>query len=629
MRPNTARFSRWICALVVVVLIPVCLLAQKAKDSRSEAEGPSKWDLFVGWSYLQPWATIRGQSGSGSTYGDILGGQDISFARYLTPNFGLQVEGSRHIQHETFPLGVNNSIFNSNDDFAGISGGAVYRLPKGRFTPFVHAQVGREKAGSVFHVDNWGSVVTLGGGVDMDTPLLNHHLAVRLAQVDYQMIHADNTSIPAARISVGVVLHTGHVNSSPSAELSCNASNSLIYPGDPMVVTAFEPERWHNTSYSWTINGVTLPGTNRIAGVETERLAPGLYTVRGHVRQGRKFGEHAQCSAQFEVRPIEPPTIACSITPSRLQPGEVAEIHATAISPQNRPLTYTYSASAGTVHGYGSRVTWDPGGAPVGAVDLSCNVNDDKGHSASTSTHLTVLQPSAPPEPKTEALCSASFSRDKKRPTRVDNEAKACLDDVALSLQKAPDAKVVVVGEASPKEKAALRGKKADNKGRLSHLGKPAPVIAGPDPAAQRAVNTKNYLVTEKGIDPSRIVVTTKAAPGQKVENILVPEGASVSSNAAGAQVVNEDSLHAEVRKPLPTRTVAHAAHGKKHAATKRVSHTEAHADAEVQTAPESEKKERPTTHRRTHSSAKAPHSAKGHRTRKGAHHPATHRAAK
>ena len=31
---------------------------------------------------------------------------------------------------------------------------------------------------------------------------------------------------------------------------------------------------------------------------------------------------------------------------------------------------------------------------------------------------------------------------------RVDNEAKACLDQVALDLKQQPDAKAVVVGEA-------------------------------------------------------------------------------------------------------------------------------------------------------------------------------------
>ena len=37
---------------------------------------------------------------------------------------------------------------------------------------------------------------------------------------------------------------------------------------------------------------------------------------------------------------------------------------------------------------------------------------------------------------------------------RVDNEAKACLDQVALDLKQQADAKAVVVGEQTPDEAA-------------------------------------------------------------------------------------------------------------------------------------------------------------------------------
>ena len=50
------------------------------------------------------------------------------------------------------------------------------------------------------------------------------------------------------------------------------------------------------------------------------------------------------------------------------------------------------------------------------------------------------------------SLCSVSFERDAKRPTRVDNEAKACLDDVALALQRSSSAKLAMVGNEDAKE---------------------------------------------------------------------------------------------------------------------------------------------------------------------------------
>jgi hypothetical protein len=161
-------------------------------------------------------------------------------------------------------------------------------------------------------------------------------------------------------------------------------------------------------------------------------------------------------------------------------------------------------------------------------------VVDDKGQSASGTTTVTVVAPPvvAAPVPTTSALCSVDFERDKRRPARVDNEAKACLDDVALSLQRGSDAKLAVVGNATSAEKAALKNKKAK-------------VV---DLAGMRAVNTKDYLVTEKGIDASRIQVYTGATDGQTVTTTLIPAGATL--NTSDLTPVDESAVKAVPRTP-------------------------------------------------------------------------------
>jgi hypothetical protein len=129
----------------------------------------------------------------------------------------------------------------------------------------------------------------------------------------------------------------------------------------------------------------------------------------------------------------------------------------------------------------------------------------------------------------------------------VDNEAKACLDEVALSLQKQSDAKAVVVGTSDAKEKDKL-AKETKAEARKKH---PRPVQ---NLAAERAVNTKEYLVTEKGIDASRINVATGTTDGQKVEDYLVPSGASFSADVTGTAPVDETAVKAVPRKPLPAK---------------------------------------------------------------------------
>jgi hypothetical protein len=72
-----------------------------------------------------------------------------------------------------------------------------------------------------------------------------------------------------------------------------------------------------------------------------------------------------------------------------------------------------------------------------------------------------------------------------------------------------------------------------------------------PDLAAQRAVNTKDYLVTEKGIDASRITVYTGSGDSKKVEDYLVPSGATF--DAPGATKITTE-VKAQPRKALPAK---------------------------------------------------------------------------
>jgi len=305
-----------------------------------------------------------------------------------------------------------------------------------------------------------------------------------------------------------------------------------------------------NVIYSWSGQGVTGNGTT--ATLATGSLAPGQYTIQATVKEGKtgkeglKPWETATCSANVTVKAFEPPTISCSVNPTTIKPGDSATITSVGMSPQNRPLTYSYSASAGTVSGTGTTATYSSAGAPTGAVGITCNVSDDKGHSATSSTNLTISAPYVPPAPKTSSLCSISFATDKRRPMRVDNEAKACLDQVALDLKQQADAKAVVVGEQDSDE-AAREAKQQAYAAKHRH--------AKVDQyAAQRAVNAKDYLVTEQGIDASRISVATGSTPGQTAEDYLVPAGANFSTDVSGTTPVDETAVKPQARKPLPER---------------------------------------------------------------------------
>jgi outer membrane protein OmpA-like peptidoglycan-associated protein len=285
-------------------------------------------------------------------------------------------------------------------------------------------------------------------------------------------------------------------------------------------------------SYTWTADGGVVSGTSNTANIDTKTASPGTYTVKGHVSEDAKPGDMADCSAQYTVKAYEPPTISCSASPSTVAPGDSATITSSGMSPQNRPLTYSYSASAGSVSGSTSTATLTTTGAAPGTITVTCNVVDDKGQTASANTTVTVNAPPPPPAPSTSALCSINFERDARRPARVDNEAKACLDDISLNLQRSSDAKLAIVGNAGSTEKMSTKV------------------------AAERAVNTKDYLVTEKGIDASRISVYTGTADGKTVTTTLIPAGATLDNS--GLTPVDESAVRAH------PRTVVAGKHHKK-----------------------------------------------------------------
>ena len=566
MRDRVSNFFR-LFVILMIGFTPVAISAQdapKPAPKASPSDSPSRWDIFAGYSYLAPKGTVDVLQTNGKvlpeTYKSMNKGVIGSGTYYFNKFVGAQVETAGH------DLFTNSS--SSNGSAYTLAGGLVARFPTADITPFIHGLVGGARMGGPDHEPfRWGPALTAGGGMDYALPWFNNRFSIRLFQADYEYMHINwgpgvwrgRGNFNSARLSAGVVIHVGTLEPPPQLTVACSASPTSIFPGDPVTVTATAGSQDPKLGVVYGISGDGITGGNSAtATVDTASLPAGQHTVKCDAKEGKPGKEGlkpwqvaTQSTATFTVKEYEPPTISCSVSPTTIKPGDSASITATAASPQNRPLTYTYSASAGTVTGTGASGTYSSTGAPTGSVSITCNVADDKGHSASSNSSLNILAPPPPPQPHTQALCSINFETDTKRPTRVDNEAKACLDEVALDLQRQADAKAVVVGQSNAKEKTAQE-KKQKLEARRRH---PKPVD---DFAAERAVNTKDYLVKEKGIDPSRITVSTSATDGQKVEDYLVPAGANFNNDVQGTTPVDETAVQPQVRKPLPMRKHPH-----------------------------------------------------------------------
>lgn len=494
LREFSGRY--WLPLALLLLLSTTTVFAQD--------EVTPKVDIFGGYSWMDPGGRV------GTTK---LNGIAKGFGVESTYNFnkfaGISLDVDAH--------------YGDLANVATVAFGPRLKLREEHFQPFIEAMAGLHRLSiSGLGTDNRIGLI-LGGGIDIP---LNKRFAWRLLQADYVYGHHNffptvpgTENLTGGRLRSGLIVNLGIGAPPPPLAASCSINPSSVMAGEPVTLTtnATNIPKNHTVEYSYKASGGKVSGTSTTASVDTNGLAPGSYTVTATVTDPKdKKGAPATCNSSFTIQepPKHPPTISCSANPTTVQSGTPANITCTGQSPDNRPLTFNHTATGGRLTPNGPNATLDTAGAPAGAITVTSTVTDDRGLNANTTSSVNVEVP--PPAPQASKLNEIQF-KDKKKPARVDNEAKAILDDVALRLQRDADAKGVVIGNSAPDEKngAAL--------------------------AQERAVNTKAYLTAEKGIDPSRLEVRTGNAGTMTTEIWIVPSGATF--NQEGAQTFDESKV--------------------------------------------------------------------------------------
>ena len=506
--------------------MPESTMAAAMPYSRGLNSYTPRVEVFLGYSYVRAVPTLA--VGNRVVW---LNGGSASIAYNFNRHWGIVGDFGDYTNSEIQFPGAYNATIDVNNANGGVLSyltGPQLSFRHERFTPFVQALFGGVHASEVDIANCTSSCIllpeenvfalTAGGGVDVN---IYRHFAIRIIQAEYMMTRFQNYNTGTTamqndmRLSAGVVFSFGGNPAPPlpppsPLEYSCSVNPTAVTMGDAIAAsgTAINLSPAKTAVYTWSVDGGTVTGVESTAKIDTTNLAPGAYMLKGHVSEGSRPDENADCTAQYVVKAFPPPTVSCVANPSSVISGDSSTITASGISPQNRPLTYSYSSTSGSVSGSGTTATLSTVGAMAGSITVICNAIDDKGQTGSGTTVVMVSVPPVAPKPVTSGLCSIQFDRDPQRPSRVDNDAKACLDEIALNLQQSTDATIAVVGNAAAGEKG---GRKL---------------------ASQRAVNTKAYLVSEKGIDSSRIAVYSGSQDGKTVSTILIPAGATF--DAAG-----------------------------------------------------------------------------------------------
>jgi hypothetical protein len=99
-------------------------------------------------------------------------------------------------------------------------------------------------------------------------------------------------------------------------------------------------------------------------------------------------------------KPNHPPVASCSANPTSVYQGstDAVAVHVAATDADNDPLTYSYTATGGTVDGTGADVRWNPSGLAIGSYTVNAKVDDGHGGTATCATDIAVAKrPNRPP----------------------------------------------------------------------------------------------------------------------------------------------------------------------------------------------------------------------------------------
>ena len=458
----------------------------------------------------------------------------------FTPKAGYRIIDGEHFKvdalvglrywHEgpSLTLRPQETKFSGSANWVDGLGGGDFRI---FFTPKVWIYASGDAGGGGAALDYQGV-----GTVNFQPkPLLGFFVGWRYTDVNYI---ANNPAfvydLAQSGPLFGLNLQFGGKPPVPPAA-SCSIAPTEVWAGEPVTATIstqnFNPK--HTIKYTWASTGAKVSGSNTSGNVDTAGLAPGTYTVTGTATDPKeKKNNIASCNASFTVKTPHPPTASCSASPDTVKPGDPSSLSMSVSNPDNFPLTYAWTSTAGRISGTGTTASLDTTNAnPGSAITATGTVTDSRGLSGSCNASVNVL---APPVTVSEVseIGECKFM-DPKRPWRVDNTCKAILDDVAMRIQREPNGKFVIVGYTDEQESVTE-----------TQLG------------AQRAVNMKYYLVKGEGgsqIDAARVDVRTSGTVKEKGAKVyFVPAGATLTEQSVA---VDETQVKGQPRNaPAPKK---------------------------------------------------------------------------
>ncbi len=402
------RCASFALVLTLVLFALPCLLnaqtdAPKATAAQSSNDAVPKWELFVGYQWLNPEGSYPDQSTPPTAVKmpSLDRGLGINAAYNFTKVLALEA--------------------NYGGDWDGKSSSVNMFSAGPKFTwrgdedmnIFAHTLIGFEHLASPGDYSNNGVAALLGVGIDFK---LWKRVSWRVFEADYQWTHqsfANNQNLNGARLTSGLVFNFGGAPEIPVAA-ACSIDHNEVMVGEPLHLTVagsnFNPKR--TLKYAWSTSGGKIEGKDTGASIDTSGAAPGSYIATATVTDPKaKKNNTASCTSNFKVKPLNPPQFSCTVNPGTVETGTPVTINCACTSPDNATVAVgSWTSSAGSVAGSGNSAMLTTTGASAGPVTVSATCTDSRGLTASTSSMVTVNNPPPPPPPVVDKALEARLA---------------------------------------------------------------------------------------------------------------------------------------------------------------------------------------------------------------------------